>query len=310
MTGSCPSSRCRCARNRWPLPLILLIIIGFRANASVSVPPPHFDGNAAFAATAKVTAFGERPPGSEPLKRLRMWILTQVKPLGCQVALDSFDASTPAGRISMTNIILKFPGNSGQAIAITGHYDTALKPMLHFVGADDGGSSTGFLVELARALAHWHHPDDIYIVFFDGEEALREWTATDSLYGSRHLAAKWGTEGVLSHLKALLNIDMIGDKDLDINNESNSSQSLRDLMRQAAAELNDSRYFEQRPGPVEDDHLPFIQEGVNAIDIIDLDYQYWHTGQDTMDKLSLHSFQVVGDVVVNMLERLEKPAPQ
>ena len=177
--------------------------------------------------------------------------------------------------------------------------------MMHFVGADDGGSSTGFLVELARSVARWKHPDDIYIVFFDGEEALRQWTETDSLYGSRHLAAKWGSDGILSRLRALINIDMIGDKDLDISDDSNSSQSLRDAMWKAAAEAGDTQYFSHQPGAIDDDHMPFIQAGVNAIDIIDLDYKYWHTGQDTMDKLSPQSFEVVGDVVVRMLDALE-----
>lgn len=205
----------------------------------------------------------------------------------------------------MANIILKFPGTSGKALVISGHYDTKRIPMAHFVGADDAGSSTGFLIEFARMVSKWKHPDDIYIVFFDGEEALREWTETDSVYGSRELAQKWGADGTLARVKALINIDMIGDKDLDLNDDSNSSQSLRDLMYQAAAALNDSAYFPQRPSPIEDDHMPFVQAGVNSLDVIDLDYKYWHTGQDTMDKLSPKSFQVVGDVVTRMVEQLE-----
>lgn len=210
----------------------------------------------------------------------------------------------------MTNIILKFPGTSGQAVAITGHYDTKRIPMVHFVGANDAGSSTGFLLEFARVAAKLHHPDDLYVVFFDGEEAVGEWSATDSLYGSRHLAAKWGADGTLKRLKALINIDMIGDRDLQILNDDNSSQDLRSLIWSTAAKLGDSQYFQQNHSGVDDDHMPFANAGVNAVDIIDLNYgpnnSYWHTAQDTMDKLSAHSLQVVGDVIVASVKELER----
>lgn len=284
----------------------LIVLAAFFVSQIPAISAPlHFDGAAAFAATAHATSFGERPAGSEALVRLRQWIVSQLKPLGGQLSLDSFKARTPDGIIPITNIILKFPGISGKAIVISGHYDTKRIPMAHFVGADDGGSSTGFLIEFARMISKSHHPDDIYIVFFDGEEALREWTATDSVYGSRHLAQKWGADGTLARIKALLNIDMIGDKDLDLSEDSNSSQSLRDLMYKSAAALNDSAYFPRRPSPIEDDHMPFVEAGVNSLDVIDLDYKYWHTGQDTMDKLSEKSFQIVGDVVTRMVEQLE-----
>jgi Zn-dependent M28 family amino/carboxypeptidase len=210
----------------------------------------------------------------------------------------------------MLNVLLRFPGTSGKAVAITGHYDTKRVAMTNFVGANDGGSSTGFLIELARAVSKSSHPDDIWIVFFDGEEAVGEWTATDSLYGSRHVAEKWGADGTLAKLRALINIDMIGDKDLDVFDEANSSQSLRDMVRTVAAELGTSAYFRKQPSAVDDDHMPFVDRGVNAIDLIDLNYgppdhTYWHTGADTKDKLAAHSFQVVGDVVLGVLAKLE-----
>jgi Zn-dependent M28 family amino/carboxypeptidase len=182
--------------------------------------------------------------------------------------------------------------------------------MVHFVGANDGGSSTGFLIEFARVVSKMKHPDDIYIVFFDGEEAMVHWTDTDSLYGSRHLAAKWGQEGALSRIKALINIDMIGDKQLDVVNDANSSQSLRDLIWKVAAQHGDAQYFHNDQGGVDDDHMPFANSGVNAVDIIDLNYgpnnSYWHTAQDTMDKVSAHSLQVIGDVVTATVEQLEQ----
>lgn len=209
----------------------------------------------------------------------------------------------------MTNIIVKFPGTSGNAVAITGHYDTKRIAMVHFVGANDGGSSTGFLIEFAKAVSPMKHADDIYIVFFDGEEAVGNWSDTDSLYGSRHLAAKWGADGTLSRLRALINVDMIGDKDLDILNDGGSSQSLREMVARTAATLGDSKYFQTAVTGADDDHMPFVNEGVNAIDLLDLDYgprnSYWHTAEDTPDKLSAHSFQVVGDVVLGVVQELE-----
>ncbi|HTU44343.1 MAG TPA: M28 family peptidase [Bryobacteraceae bacterium] len=275
-----------------------------------------FQGTAALQLTHRATAFGERPSGSEAIQRLREWIVSECKATGGQVSLDSFTGQTPSGPVPMANIMVKFPGNSGKAVVVTGHYDTKRIPMVHFVGANDAGSSTGFLIEFARAVSTIRHPDDIYVVFFDGEEAVVNWTETDSLYGSRHLAAKWASDGTLARIKALINVDMIGDKDLDLSDDEYSSQSLRQAVWKIADQLGDTKYFRHDPGGVEDDHKPFVDAGVNAIDIIDLDYgprsqeapngAYWHTAQDTMDKLSAHSFQVVGDVVLDLVKQLEQ----
>ncbi len=276
------------------------------------VPPAGvtFRGTAALAATEHATSFGERPAGSDAIVHLRDWIVKELKQVGGELSLDSFTGQTPAGPILMANIILKFPGTSGKAIIVTGHYDTKRIPMVHFVGANDAGSSTGFLMEFARCVAAMKHPDDIYIVFFDGEEAVRkEWEGTDNLYGSRHLSAKWLADGTLHRIKALINIDMIGDKHLDLNNDDNSSQSLRTTVWRIAAKLGYDKYFQhQSGGGIDDDHKPFADLGVNVIDFIDLDYgpnsSYWHTAEDTMDKLSAHSFQVVGDVVMELVKEL------
>lgn len=235
--------------------------------------------------------------------------MAELKPLGGELSLDPFTGHTPAGPVPMANILLRFPGTSGKSVVVTGHYDTKKIPMVHFVGANDAGSSTGFLIEFAKVAAVLKHPDDIVIVFFDGEEAVGEWSDTDSRYGSRQLAAKWLAEGTLPHIKALINVDMIGDKSLDISNDLNSSESLRAEVQKIAAKLGDSKFFRTEPGGIDDDHKSFGDLGVNVIDIIDLDYgpngSYWHTAQDTMDKLSAHSLQVVGDVVLELVKELE-----
>lgn len=267
-----------------------------------------FSGTASLAYTRHAVSFGQRPSGSPSLQQLRAWIVSQLKPLGGSVALDSFKAFTPEGSVPMANVIAQFPGKSGKAIVITGHYDTKRMPLVNFVGANDGGSSTGFLIEMAHAIARTKHADDIYLVWFDGEEAVAQWTAADSCYGSRHLAERWSSDGTLSRIKALINVDMIGDKMLDIVPDTHSSASLRALIWKAADDLGDGQYFLRQGGDIEDDHLPFVNAGVNAVDIIDFDYgpqnAYWHTGKDTMDKLSAHSFQVVGDVLLKSISSL------
>jgi len=281
----------------------------FRAIASPAIVPVY-SGSIAMADTRRAVAFGERPSGSAANTRLRDWIVAQLKPLGGQLTMDSFVGQTPTGPVRMANVVLKFSGSSGRAIAVTGHFDTKKIPMVHFLGANDGGSSTGFLLEFARVAAKMSHHDDLYIVFFDGEEAVGEWTDRDSVYGSRHLAAKWASDGTLARLKALINIDMIGDKELDIMNDGNSNAGLVQLMLAVADKLGDGKYFLRERQGIDDDHIPFAQSGVNVLDIIDFNYgpnnAYWHTAQDTDDKLSEHSFQVVGDVVVGMVRELDR----
>jgi len=309
-------NRLNLVRSLSNVPLLIGFVLGSNANCVpvhvVSPGATRFRGTAALLDTRKAVSFGERPSGSEAIVHLRDWISSELKPLGGELGLDFFTGQTPAGAVPMANLVLKFPGASGKALVVTGHYDTKRIPLVHFVGANDGGSSTGFLIELARAISTRKHADDIYIVFFDGEEAVANWTETDSCYGSRHLAAKWAADGTLAQIKAFVNIDMIGDKDLDLSDDANSSQPLRTMVWQIADKLGDSRYFRHDASGIEDDHGPFVDSGVNAIDLIDLDYgpngSYWHTANDTMDKLSAHSFQVVGDIVLELLKELEQAA--
>ncbi|MDP9054178.1 MAG: M28 family metallopeptidase [Acidobacteriota bacterium] len=206
----------------------------------------------------------------------------------------------------MENIIAKFPGRSGRAIAVSGHYDT--KKMAGFTGANDGGSSTGELLELAAVLQGQPRTDDVYLVFFDGEEAFQNWTDTDSLYGSRHLAARWTADGTNRRLKALINIDMIGDKNLRLIYDGNSTASVRKLIWDVADSLGYSSAFPRTPSAIEDDHIPFIKAGVRAVDMIDFDSQstFWHTPKDTLDKLDPQSFEVVGAVVLRSIAELEQ----
>jgi glutaminyl-peptide cyclotransferase len=271
--------------------------------------PVRFSGESALEATRKIAALGPRPVASPAHRKMEELIVQQLRGYGCEVEQDVFTAATPLGRKRMNNIIAKVRGTSGKLVVLSGHYDTMLSRDMKFVGANDGGSSAGFLLELGRVLCGRPSKHDVYLVWFDGEEALVTWTAEDSLYGSRQTAHRWSTDGTLARLIGLINVDMIGDRDLRILNDQTSTASLRRLVWSTAAELGYSQHFLTTPGSVTDDHHPFLEAGVPALDLIDFDYgpqnSYWHTEEDTVDKLSPRSFQIVGEVLLRVLRKLE-----
>ena len=284
--------------------MVLWIAAGWMAPAAHA---HEFSGARAMDYARKAVAFGPRPPGSAALRNLRAYIVAQLKLRGCEVTQDSFTGHTPLGPLAMVNVIARFPGRSGRAVVLTGHYDTKKMAGVRFVGADDGGSSTAFLLEMAATLEGMPHDDDIDLVWFDGEEAFGQWSETDSLYGSRHLAGRWAADGTLSRVKALINVDMIGGKDLHVMNEENSSLALRKLIWSTAERIGYGKYFDNAPGSTDDDHMPFVKAGVNAVDLIDFDTSkktYWHTPEDTLDKLATHSFEVLGAVLTEVLKQL------
>ena len=267
----------------------------------------NFSGASALEFAKKAVAFGPRPPGSEANKKLAAYIASQVKADGAELIEDAFTARTPKGEIAMRNIIAKFPGKSGRAIVITGHFDTKLFPGRKFVGANDGGSSTAVLLELGRVMAHQPRVDDLYLVWFDGEEAIREeWEGEDNLYGSRHLAERWRKDGTVGRVKALINVDMIGDRHLNIKREMQGNARVRDLVWQTAAKLGYQAYFTDESINEEDDHMPFVKMGFPAIDVIDVDYDPWHKDEDTIDKISAQSLEIVGTVMQEVIHRLEQ----
>jgi len=280
------------------------LILGLAATAAAG----GVSGASALEFTRRAVAFGPRPPGSAVNIALQNYIIAELRKDGCEIIEDAFTAKTPQGMIAMKNIIAKFPGKgpAHRAIAITGHFDTKYFPGRKFVGASDGGSSTGLLLELARVLAHQPRIDDVYLAFFDGEEAFGEWSDTDSLYGSRHLAARWRQDGTLQRLKALINVDMIGDKNLNIPRETNGDAAPTNLVWKTAADLGYKAFFPDQQIGEDDDHMPFVRVGVAAIDLIDIDYPPWHNDTDTMDKLSAQSMEIVGTVVYEVIQRLER----
>jgi len=263
-----------------------------------------FDGNKAYAHVARLVAIGPRPPGSDGIRRAQEYIRGQLQSFGCQVEEDNFHASTPLGSLPMKNIVAKIRGASPHVVLLATHYDTKL--LENFVGANDGGSSTGVMLELARILCARKGALTVWIAFFDGEEAFAEWSPVDGTYGSRQMAAKLAVSGELPQIKAMLLADLVGDRKLRIKRESNSTGWLTDLVWATAARLGYQNIFISKATPIEDDHLPFLHRGVPAADVIDLDAPYWHTGGDTLDKISARSLAIVGHVFLESVAQLEK----
>jgi Zn-dependent M28 family amino/carboxypeptidase len=271
----------------------------------------EFNAARALADLQKAVSFGPRPAGSEASRRMQAWIARELTNAGWAVEQDKFTANTPQGPVAMSNLIARKGGLSGRAVVLTGHTDTKRFPF-RFVGANDGGSSTALLLEFARALKDAPLRNDVVIVFFDGEEALKEWTRSDSLYGSRHLAARWAADGTLRQVSALINVDRIGDRDLLLLDEYGSTPALRQMLRASATKLGLGAHVSREPQSIEDDHMPFLEAGVRAIDLIDFDYgpnnAWWHTAQDTPDKCSAESLRITGTIVLEMLRMLEPGA--
>jgi Zn-dependent M28 family amino/carboxypeptidase len=199
-------------------------------------------------------------------------------------------------------------GENPTVVILAGHYDTATIAGARFVGANDGGSSAAFLLEMARVLHRRTNKFTYWLVFFDGEEALKQWTASDSLYGSRHLAEKLSRKGKLGQIKALILLDMVADRHLSILRESNSTGWLSDTVFRSASTLGYGSLFSGGTFPVEDDHKPFLAKGIPSVDIIDLTpfRSYHHTAQDSIDKCDPESLTVVGRVVLTTLAELER----
>ena len=269
-----------------------------------------FDGAKAYEHVAKLVSFGPRPPASDGLHRSQEYIIAQLTAAGCEVDQDDFHASTPKGNIAMKNIIAKAPGTGQGIILLLTHYDT-LSSVENFVGAEDSASSTGMMLEMARLLCAKKGPNAVWMAFLDGEEAFVNWDQDDDhTYGSRELAARMAVSGDLKRIKALLLADMIGQYNLKILRQSDAPKWLNDLVWKKAAQLGYQDIFVSEETTTSDDHDPFLARGVPALDVIDLnDYisaGYWHTQQDTLDKVSPRSVAIVGYVILESVDELQK----
>ena len=282
------------------------LISAMCAQAPQAQGPVVFESSRAYEHLRQIVNIGPRPAGSPAIERTREYIIEQLKAIGVPVTRQAFVAKTPVGDVPMVNLIATLPGARKERIAITGHYDTKLFRDMRFIGANDGGSSAAFLVEIARVLKARSNAFTVELIFFDGEEAtLRDWGGTDHTYGSQYYVDTARKAGVLSSLKAMVLVDMIADRSPRFMRESNSTPWLTDIVWSTAQKLGHGAIFVNASTPIEDDHVPFLAAGVPATDIIDLDYPAWHTPADTLDQTSARTLQVVGDVVVASLGPIE-----
>jgi glutaminyl-peptide cyclotransferase len=272
-------------------------------------PPPEktggFDGKRAFAHVAKQVSFGPHPSGSPAIVKVQDYLLAELKSYGCFVETDSFGADTPVGRLSMKNILVKIPGEKPGVILLGTHYDTLL--MDNFVGADDAGSSTAVMLELARLLCPQKGKFAVWIAFFDGEEAMKHWSDTDSRYGSRQMAARFSSTGDIKKIKAFLLADIVGGRTARFLRETSSTPALVDLIWNTATKLGYSALFLNESSAAQDDHDSFLKRGVPSVDVIGdfVNNGYWHTPQDSLDKISAKTLAIVGHVFLESVKQLQ-----
>jgi Zn-dependent M28 family amino/carboxypeptidase len=279
-----------------------VLALGLLLQAPAAV---RFDSNRAFEHLRQLVALGPRPAGSPAIEQARAYIRKQLAAAGLTAAEQAWEDRTPIGPVHMVNLIATIPGARKDRLIVAGHYDTKRFREFPFVGANDGGSSAAFLIELARVLKARKNALTIELLFLDGEEAVVEWAGTDRTYGSRHYVEAARRDGSLATLKAMVLVDMIADRDLRIRKDVNSTGWLTTLIWEAARREKLGAHFLSESMAIEDDHLPFLEAGIPAVDIIDLEYEAWHTAADTLEAVSARSMQVVGDVLLAALPQIE-----
>jgi len=293
----------------------MVMILALGAALAAQGAATKFDSGRAWEHLRQMVAIGPRPSGSAALEQTRRYIKEQLAAAGVTVVEQAWDEQTPNGKVRMVNLVATVSGARKDRIVVTGHYDTKLFREFRFVGASDGASSAAFLLELARVLKARSNPLTYDIVFLDGEEAVcRNWDdcsrpgAPDNTYGSRHFVDAARRDGTIASIKANLLVDMIAARDLRLKSDSYSTPWLTDIIWNAAKQQKLDAYFVPQTTQVEDDHLAFLAAGVPSVDIIDLEYEPWHTATDTLDAVSARSLQIVGDVVVAALPAIEARA--
>lgn len=288
---------------------------------SDDAPPPDktggFDGKRAYALVVKQVGFGPHPSGSQAIAKLQDFLQSELKSYGCTVETDDFSADTPIGRLPMKNIVAKISGEKPGIIILATHYDTARSardprtgeahPMPNFVGADDGGSSTAVMLELARLVCSKRQRYAVWIAFLDGEEAMHYWSNTDSRYGSRQMAAKLALSGDLKKVKAFLLADIVGGRKAQFLRESSSTPDLVSVFWNTAHKLGYSDFFRDEATSAQDDQDAFLDRHVPSLDVIGdfMNNGYWHTPEDNLDKISPKTLAVVGHVFLESIKELQ-----
>jgi Peptidase family M28 len=289
-------------RNAPQFAAIVLLVSFSQVNKSCAAETKiweDFSGEKALAHVQRLVDLGPHPAGSQAIEKARDYMEEQLRHSGWQVTRQAFTDDTPRGKVRFVNLIARFPGDGKAAspsFLFSSHYDTKLFDTIRFVGANDGGSSTGLLLELARVLGQ--HPNvakNVELVFFDGEEAIENFSETDGLYGSRYFARELQRDGAKQFHGGIL-FDMVGDRSLGITFPADTPAAVTRDVFAAAEALKLRKYFSYLDRDLIDDHVPLNTIGIPTIDIIDFDYPWWHTADDTMDKISAQSLQIVGSV--------------
>lgn len=305
--------------------VVVMGILIVRGASPERRPSLAFDGARAFAHVEKLVAMGPRAPGTPGHAKAVEYLEQQLRGMGLQPQLQRYVARTPMGPLDEVNVLATVPaigarpeaGDSGRGfLIVAAHYDTKIFEDFEFVGANDGGSGTGALLELGRALLQApQRPMPVMLAFLDGEEAVKDWSARDSLYGSRHLASELEKAGAIRNVKAFILMDMVGDRDLKILQDAYSTPWLLDLIWEQGHALGYQKHFGDWMGGIEDDHIPFLGKNVPSAVLIDLQFgdrnSYWHTPNDTLDKVSADSLSVTGRTVeatvLELMKRLSRP---
>ncbi|MEO5721241.1 MAG: M28 family peptidase [Chthoniobacterales bacterium] len=265
----------------------------------------EFSGETALRHVERMVELGPRPVGSEALERSRLYLIDALTSAGWTVTRQTFNESTPRGPMTFVNLIATFGKAKKEeppSFLLCSHYDTKFFGTETFVGANDGGSNTGLLVEMARVLATQAAlAARVQLVFFDGEEAFVAFTETDGFFGSRYFAQQLVAEGKAKQFHGGILFDMVGDRNLTITLPPDSPSHLAAGIF-AAAEAQGVRHrFTYAAGNILDDHTQLNAIGIPVIDLIDFDYAPWHTPEDTMDKISAASLETVGRVALRFL---------
>ncbi|MHC5064133.1 MAG: M28 family metallopeptidase [Planctomycetota bacterium] len=300
------------------------------------------EGARAFEKVEKLVSFGPRPAGSSALRSTAAYIESEIKSLGLPVNVQDFEDPEQAPGIQFRNVWTEIPGKdptAGPIILIGAHYDTKLASghsdpahNFPFVGAIDGGGASGVLLELARVLRKRPNPvANIWLVWFDGEESIDwDWNEDRSLFGSRHFVKTMSADKIRfpsnlgKRMRAMILMDLIGDRRIKLDRDGNSNKKLQDLFLEAAAKIGAEHKMYRFKSAFSDDHIPFRDAGVRVIDLIDFHYRtpssrspdepsdiaryeaWWHTAEDTLDKISPDSLEFVGDLVWTAIPMIEK----
>jgi glutaminyl-peptide cyclotransferase len=274
---------------------------------------PVVDADFAYSMVEKCSAIAPRGNGSAGTQRCIDFLSSELHKLSLPVIVDKWRDTTPEDSVEFTNVMTEIPGSSSDFILIGSHYDTKkLFSVPDFAGANDGGSSTGLLLAMIKSIVEHKRktPLTLKFIFFDGEECFFKYSGTDGLFGSRHLAEKWKSDGTIAKCRAVIILDMIGDKDLNIAIPSGADSYLTETLIKIAKKQNHSEFFSKYDGDIIDDHTPFQREGIPTIDIIDFEFgkgnRYWHTKADTMDKISRDSLKITGDAALELLWNISR----